>query len=74
MSPYFVTRCICHEKEFSEIKEYAEANNLTTVKELQAHKFCSTNCKLCTPYVKLMFETGKTAFKPGEYLKRTNPG
>lgn len=70
MSHFLVTKCICHSREFSKIKEYAEEHGLTTVEELQSQKFCSCGCGLCIPYIDLMFETGETEFEPGAYYKR----
>lgn len=69
MSPLLVTHCICHDRSLKEIKEFAEKEGFTEVGELQAAEFCSTNCKMCKPYVELMLETGETAFEPGAYLK-----
>ena len=70
MNRLLVTRCICHNKSIEEIKEFAESNSITSVEELQAEDYCSNNCRMCEPYVELMFETGEIAFEPGAYLKR----
>ncbi len=70
MSRLLVTHCICHARSFEEIKDFAEQAGFTRVEELQAADFCSTNCKMCKPYVEMMFETGETAFEPGAYLKQ----
>lgn len=69
MTPLMVNRCICHSKTFEEIKEYAESNGISKVSELQAEDYCSNKCRMCEPYLTLMFKTGKTAFEPGAYLK-----
>lgn len=69
MSHLLVNRCICHNKTFTEIKEYAEGKEMTKVSELQAEDYCSNSCRMCEPYLELMFETGETAFEPGAYLK-----
>lgn len=69
MSKYIVSKCICHARDFSDIKEYAEEMGLSSVKELQAKQFCSCGCGLCIPYLELMFETGETEFEPGAYYK-----
>ena len=59
-----VTRCVCFNKKFSELKSIAQQHNITTIAELQKQiRFCD-NCKRCLPYVKLMLETGQTEFKP----------
>ncbi len=72
MSQFKVSRCICHKRDFTEIKEYAEENGYGSVEELQSDKFCSCSCGLCIPYIELMFETGETKFEPGAYYKRTS--
>lgn len=69
MSRFLVSKCICHSREFAEIKEYAEEHGLTSVEELQSEKFCSCGCGLCIPYIDLMFKTGETEFKPGAHYK-----
>ncbi|SMO75674.1 hypothetical protein [Gracilimonas mengyeensis] len=69
MSSYSVTRCICHKRNFEEIKEFAEQQSFSSVEELQAEQFCSCGCGLCIPYIEMMFETGRTEFEPGEYYK-----
>lgn len=69
MSHLLVNRCICHNKTFTEVKEYAEQEGITKVAELQAEDYCSNNCRMCEPYLEMMFETGETAFIPGAYLK-----
>ena len=71
MAPFSVSRCICHKRDFVEVKEYAEEQGYTTIEELQADKFCSCSCGLCIPYIQLMFETGDTEFEPGAYYKNT---
>ncbi len=69
MGRHDVKKCICHNKSFKQIKEYAEENGLETVEELQERHFCSCGCQMCVPYVELVLKTGKTSFKPGEYYK-----
>ncbi len=59
-----VDRCICHQISFSEIKRISEERGLQSVEELRVEKVCSTNCKLCEPYIRKMLETGETSFKP----------
>ena len=74
MSRFVVTHCICHNRSFEEIKEFAQSKGFTTVKELQVADVCSTNCRMCEPYVEMMFETGETAFEPGAYLEHKTRG
>lgn len=71
MSSYLVSKCICHKKDFEEVKDYAETNGYSTVTELQKDNFCSNSCGLCIPYIELMFETGETEFEPGAYYRRS---
>lgn len=57
-----IDRCICHKITFSEIKEIAIDQGLTSVEEVIEEKIACTNCKLCYPYIELIFETGETEF------------
>lgn len=70
MSQFTVTKCICHNKEFSEIRAYVQENNIKSVRELQEQKYCSCGCGLCAPYIELMLKTGETSFEPGAYYRR----
>ncbi|KAA3632776.1 MAG: (2Fe-2S)-binding protein [Calditrichaeota bacterium] len=58
-----VTRCVCFNKKFSELKKIAKANNCSSLEELQEKVTFGENCKRCHPYVKKMFETGETVFE-----------
>ncbi|HLR76073.1 MAG TPA: hypothetical protein VK106_00335 [Balneolaceae bacterium] len=69
MSRYNVEKCICHNKRFEVIKEYAEEHDIKSIEELQERHYCSCGCRMCAPYVELMLKTGKTSFKPGEYYR-----
>lgn len=65
-----VTKCVCHDRSFEEIKEFAQKNGINSVDVLQARKICSCGCQMCAPYVELMLETGGTSFEPGAPYKR----
>ncbi|MDR9416139.1 MAG: hypothetical protein RI564_07635 [Gracilimonas sp.] len=69
MSRFKVSKCICHERNFEEIKEYAGGHGYDSVEELQADNYCSCSCGLCIPYVELMLKTGETKFEPGAFYK-----
>lgn len=66
MSQDKVTKCICHNCTFEEVKAYANEQSLTSLDELQDHDICSNSCGLCSPYVEVLLETGRTEFTPGE--------
>lgn len=70
MSSFLVSKCICHDRSFTEIKEHARQSGFTKIEELQAEDYCSCSCGLCIPYIEMMFETGETEFEPGAYYKR----
>ena len=57
-----VTKCICYDKTFTDMKLLIDKHKLKTVDELQIHIPFGLNCKLCVPYVELVFKTGKTEF------------
>lgn len=60
-----INRCICHNISFKKINRIASEMKFTTVEELKSANICSTQCRLCEPYLKMMFKTGKTSFEPG---------
>lgn len=64
-----VDRCICHDISFVEVKKIAEERELKSVEEVQQAGISSTSCKLCEPYLRAMFKTGKTTFTPGFHIK-----
>lgn len=70
MSRFLVNRCICHSRNFSDIKKHAEEKGYTEIKELQAENYCSNSCGLCIPYVEMVLESGETEFEPGAYYKK----
>lgn len=57
-----VTRCICHDRSFDELKRLADAERLT-IDQLKARTGCCTGCGMCEPYVRLMLSTGRTSFE-----------
>jgi len=67
MPRYTVTKCICHDRSFEEIKIFARDQGIHSLEELQELRYCSCSCKMCAPYVELVLETGDTEFKPGAY-------
>lgn len=66
MSQNKVTRCICHDRSFEEVKVYATEQSIASVDELQERNYCSNSCGLCSPYVEMMLKTGQVEFTPGE--------
>ena len=68
-----VTRCICHERSFAQIQEFAEQMDINEVRDLQREDYCSNGCGFCIPYIELMFKTGETEFEVGAYYKRKKP-
>lgn len=72
MSEYKISKCICHDRSFAEILEYARDNRYSEIEELQDDAYCGCSCGMCVPYIKCMFETGKTEFRPGSYYKRSS--
>lgn len=72
MSRFQVTKCICHDKPFEQIKDYAREHDISSLEELQEIRYCSCSCRLCAPYVEVMLETGQTEFEPGAFYKRSS--
>lgn len=57
-----VTKCICYDTTFQEMKNLMKKNNAKTLKELQEIKTVAANCQLCLPYIKKMIDTGEVEF------------
>ena len=58
-----VTRCVCYNLKFTELKRIARKHNAATIEQLQEHVRFGQNCKRCHPYVRLMLATGQTVFE-----------
>lgn len=56
-----VTRCVCMELEFADLLRLARTLDMD-FDALRAWSGCCTGCGTCEPYVRLMLETGATAF------------
>lgn len=65
-----ITRCVCHQRTFEELKAYCHECDIKTTEELVERRLCGCGCAMCLPYVQLMLQTGETAFKPGAFLVR----
>lgn len=57
-----VTRCVCHNLSFDELKRRSDAEGLS-FEELKARTRCATGCGMCEPYIQLMMLTGETRFR-----------
>ncbi|MCK6542143.1 (2Fe-2S)-binding protein [bacterium] len=61
-----ITRCVCFDKEFEELKKVAAAYRCKTLEELQERVLVGVRCKLCHPYIRRMLATGQTRFEVNE--------
>lgn len=57
-----VTRCVCFNRTFKELKKIARKHRVATLEELQTHVRFGMNCRRCHPYVRRMLRTGETVF------------
>lgn len=57
-----VDRCVCYEKKFSEMKAVIDAKGLKSIEELRKYMVFGENCRICIPYIEMIFTTGKTSF------------
>ncbi|MEO8666531.1 MAG: (2Fe-2S)-binding protein [Ignavibacteria bacterium] len=60
---FSITKCICFDTTFKEMKKIMKENNLKTLEELREVKMVAVNCRLCVPYILKMINTGKTKFE-----------
>lgn len=56
-----VDRCVCHNLTFESLKSIRDREGLD-FEGLRARTRCATGCRLCEPYIRLMIESGRTAF------------
>ncbi len=56
MSEELVNRCECVGRTFAQLKAYE------SFEQAQQATGCGAECEGCVPYLKLMFQTGETAF------------
>ncbi len=70
-SDYFltITRCVCTNATFSDLKRTADEHDAQTIDELREHVEFASECELCRKYVERMLETGETEFDALEGLK-----
>jgi bacterioferritin-associated ferredoxin len=59
-----VTKCVCSDILFSEMKVTADKYDLRSVNELKEYVNIGENCQFCIPYIEKMLKTGETEFKP----------
>jgi len=55
-------RCLCSGLKFSQIKQHADAAHTTSIKRLKRELDMGLYCSACVPYLRAMFDTGKTRF------------
>lgn len=60
---YEITKCICSDVTFAEMKVIIDEHQLKNIDELREYADVAMNCKLCVPYIDKMFETGQTKFE-----------
>ncbi len=57
-----ITRCVCHDVTFAELREEARRSGAPTLEELMERAVFGRQCTLCHPYVRRMLESGETEF------------
>lgn len=62
MPQYFIDRCVCHNKTFSEIKAVAKATGAETLEALMKEADFGHSCGTCHPYARRMLVTGEVIF------------
>jgi bacterioferritin-associated ferredoxin len=59
-----VTKCVCSNIEFSELKKISMDLSISDVNTLSDELHVAKNCRLCVPYISEMLRTGHTEFAP----------
>jgi len=57
-----IDRCICFQKTFKELALLAQAHQVQTLEALQQHAEFAKKCRLCSPYIRRMLQSGETVF------------
>ena len=68
-----VTRCVCHQRTFAELKALCAAKDWTTVGEISLETNCGLGCGSCRPYLAAMLDTGATSFTVAEAGQKPKP-
>jgi bacterioferritin-associated ferredoxin len=58
-----VTRCVCFDISFAQLKKVADINHVHDFEALQQCVEFGQKCGLCHPYVQRMLRTGQTEFE-----------
>ncbi len=61
-----VTRCVCHKRKFTELKQLAYVQKLNSVEDMMALRLAGCGCGICRPYIAKMLRTGEVEFAPGD--------
>ena len=67
-----VTKCVCSDILFSEMKKTADKYDLKSINDLKEYVSFGENCRLCIPYIELMFRSGRTEFEYTEVTGDNN--
>ena len=59
-----VTKCVCSDVLFSDMKKTADKYELKSINELKECIEFGNNCQFCHPYIERMLKTGETEFEP----------
>ena len=62
MTGVLISRCICQNLAFSQLRVLAETNRWQ-LSDLIENTGCGAQCGLCRPYLRAMIETGQTEFR-----------
>jgi bacterioferritin-associated ferredoxin len=57
-----VTRCICFNVSFEELKSISEKEKIEDIEKLREKKEFGLNCGMCNHYVKMMLKSKKSSF------------
>ena len=60
---YEVTKCVCNNISFKEMKIFAVRNEIQSIEGLVNVLQVANDCRLCVPFIKKMLATGKTKFE-----------
>lgn len=63
--PIMVSRCVCFDVTFEQLKKIALEHDVQSVDELHTHVVFGEKCGLCLPFVAQMLKSGAIEFEIG---------
>jgi len=57
-----INRCVCMNRTFADLRDEAQAAEITDASTLMIETGCGRQCGMCRPYIQAMMRDGRTTF------------